>query len=118
MGECFLGLCGRATNNTDQIINVAMSGKIVPIGHGKTASAKDIDAIILDGKHKWKLPDGRIINGNDCPKDILKFNNAQNVTVIKSGDTFEISISPIGKGLYLKDGAIVVYADWAYRNQN
>lgn len=119
MGECFLGLCGRATNNTGQNINVAISGKIVSIGQGQTASGQDVDAIILDGKHKWKLPDGRIINGKDYPKDILKFNDAQKVTVIKKGDIFEVSIiGSFGDGIYEEDGTSVIYKDWAPPNQN
>lgn len=119
MGESFLGLYGRATNYTGQNINVAISGKIVTIGQGQSASGLDVDAIILDGNHKWKLPDGRIINGKAYRKDILKFNDAQNVTVIKRGDIFEISIiGPLGDGLYLKDGTSVVYEDWASQNQN
>lgn len=117
MGERFLGLYGRATNYTGQNINVAISGKIVSIRQGQTASGQDVDGIILDGNHKWKLPDGRIINGKDCPKDIFKFHDAQNVTVTKRDDIFEISISPIGNGLYLKDGSTVVFEDWASQNK-
>ena len=113
MGECTLGFGGRATNETYRNINVAESGKVIPIGQGTTLRGKDIDGVILDGNYQWKLPDGRTIKGDAFPKDVFKFNNAQNATVTNKGNNiFEISISPLGKGEYLENGTPVVFKDW------